>query len=85
MVPATWILMFGVLAADGPAPATALAKAKADAAPAKTAKALAPAEAADRRDVLLLLDGGPLHLRLHLSLGGVSLAEARRRYIGGLI
>ena len=40
---------------------------------------------ADRRDVLLLLDGGPLHLRMHLSLGGVSLAEARRHYVSRLI
>jgi Ca2+-binding EF-hand superfamily protein len=33
------------------------------------------------RDVLLLLDEAPLHLRLHLTLEGVSLAAARNAYI----
>ncbi len=44
-----------------------------------------PSRESDRRDVLLLLDGGPLHLRLNLALGGVSLAEARRQYISRLL
>ena len=41
--------------------------------------------ASDQRDVLLMLDGGPLHLRLHVGLGGISLAEARRQYIARLV
>jgi Ca2+-binding EF-hand superfamily protein len=75
------VLMLVVLA-DGPP--RAVAKASIDAA---RTKAGAPADEnpADRRDVLLLLDGSPLHLRLHLSLEGVSLAEARRRYVNRLI
>ncbi len=36
-------------------------------------------------DSLLMLDSGPLHLRLHVALGGASLAEARRQYVAGLI
>jgi Ca2+-binding EF-hand superfamily protein len=71
MMIASLILTLSVLAADA-------ARGKGE--------ALVEVEAAaDRRDVLLLLDGGPLHLRLHLSLEGVSLAEARRQYVGRLI
>src|SRR5262245_5564723 len=44
-----------------------------------------PAAASDHRDVLVILDGGPLHMRLHVALGGVSLAEARRQYVASLI
>jgi len=36
---------------------------------------------ADRRDVILLLDSGPVHLRLHLGLGGVSLAQYRQQFV----
>ncbi len=43
------------------------------------------AEQADRRDALLMLDSGPLHLRMHVAIGGASLAEARRQYVAGLI
>jgi Ca2+-binding EF-hand superfamily protein len=32
-----------------------------------------------------MLDGGPVHLRLHMAMGGVSLAEARRQYVTRLI
>jgi Ca2+-binding EF-hand superfamily protein len=39
----------------------------------------------DRRDVLMLLDHGPVHLRMNLTLGGVSLAQSRRQYVTGLI
>ncbi len=88
MTLATWILLLGVLGAEGPAPAAARRAEKADAElAAKTIESVAPQRLAqaDRRDVLLLLDGGPLHLRLHLSLGGVSLAEARRQYVDRLI
>lgn len=53
--------------------------------PAKTAAAAAKKPATDQRDVLLLLDEGPLHLRLHVALGGVSLAEARRQYVAKLV
>ena len=41
--------------------------------------------ASDRRDVVLLLDQGPVLIRLHLALGGVSLAEARRAYVHRLV
>lgn len=47
--------------------------------------AATPEAVSDHRDVLVLLDGGPLHLRLHVALGGVSLAESRRQYLAGLI
>ena len=45
----------------------------------------APATRSDQRDVLLMLDGGPVHIRLHLALAGVSLAEARRQFVADLI
>ena len=45
----------------------------------------APAASSDHRDVVVVLDDGPLHLRLHMALGGVSLAEARRQYVADLI
>ncbi|MBW3596403.1 MAG: EF-hand domain-containing protein [Planctomycetes bacterium] len=48
-------------------------------------KGLSPPPPSDRRDVLLMLDGGPLHLRLNLTLGGMSLVEARRQYVAELI
>ena len=41
--------------------------------------------AGDRRDVLLLLDSGPLHLRLNVALGGVSLVESRRQVVNRLM
>src|SRR5436309_2681235 len=44
-----------------------------------------PAAASDRRDLLLLLDGGPVHLRLHLTMGGISLAASRTAYIDRLM
>src|SRR6185436_298914 len=52
------------------------------------ASELSPAKsraAGDRRDVLLLLDGGPLHLRLNVALGGVSLVESRRQVVNRLM
>ncbi|MBW3543132.1 MAG: hypothetical protein KY476_22970 [Planctomycetes bacterium] len=50
----------------------------------------APAAADERpagetRDVVLLLDGGPLHLRFHIALKGRSLDAARSDYIERLI
>jgi Ca2+-binding EF-hand superfamily protein len=39
----------------------------------------------DLRDVLLMLDDGPLHLRFHVTLGGVSLAAARSAYVDRLM
>src|SRR5262245_27622079 len=39
----------------------------------------------DRRDLVLLLEGGPLHFRVKLALGGRSLAESRRAYIDRLM
>lgn len=42
-------------------------------------KSAAPANgSADVRDVLLLLENGPVHLRLHIAIGGKSPAEARK-------
>ena len=45
----------------------------------------APGAGSDHRDVLVMLDGGPLHLRLHVALGGISLAELRRQYVASLM
>lgn len=45
----------------------------------------APAAGTDVRDVLLLLDESPLHLRLHLTLEGLSLAAARSAYVDRLM
>ena len=41
--------------------------------------------ASDRRDVVILLDSGPLVMRLNVGLGGVSLAQSRREYVGKMI
>ncbi|HWB11421.1 MAG TPA: hypothetical protein VG826_19480 [Pirellulales bacterium] len=85
----SWILALSVLAADGPP--TVAAEASVDAArgkvqaPKEQGKQAGADNPADRRDVLLLLDGGPLHLRFYVSLSGVSLAEARRQYVARLI
>src|SRR5262245_48820019 len=40
---------------------------------------------ADIRDVLLLLDEAPLHIRFHVSLGRRALSAVRAAYIGRLI
>lgn len=46
----------------------------------------APAEArSDQRDVLLMLDDSPVHVRLNLALAGVSLVDARRQYLAELM
>ena len=42
-------------------------------------------EAEEVRDSILMLDGGPLHLRMHVSLGGKSLAVRRREYARSLM
>src|SRR5437763_12609571 len=44
-----------------------------------------PPASGDRRDVLLLLDDGPLHLRLNVALGGLSLVESRRQVVNRLM
>jgi Ca2+-binding EF-hand superfamily protein len=41
--------------------------------------------ASDQRDVLVLLDDGPLHMRLRLQLGGQSLSHARQEYVTRLM
>lgn len=41
----------------------------------------AKSQGSDRHDVLLLLDNGPIHLRLNVGMGGVSLTEARQKYV----
>lgn len=40
-----------------------------------------PARSADTRDALLLLDGSPLHLRMHVTLHGKRLQETRDAYV----
>ncbi|MBI3866780.1 MAG: EF-hand domain-containing protein [Planctomycetia bacterium] len=47
---------------------------------AAAAGAVTKAQSDDIRDVLLMLDESPLHLRFHLSLSGISLASARNAY-----
>lgn len=42
-------------------------------------------QTADQRDVLLMLDDSPVHLRLRIALGGVSLGRARDQYISRLL
>ncbi len=46
-----------------------------------------PASSADQdiRDVLLVLDEGPLHLRFHVTVSGLSLAAARNAYVDRLM
>src|SRR5437763_1070566 len=48
---------------------------------APTRSSVPAAKLADRRDALLMLAGGPIHLRMHLALGGVSLAQALRPFV----
>jgi Ca2+-binding EF-hand superfamily protein len=72
-----WLLLVGVARAQQPRTISA------DASAARTAPRAAPG--ADRQDVLLMLEGGPVHVRLHLALSGVSLAEARRQFVSELI
>ncbi|HEV3005124.1 MAG TPA: hypothetical protein VGX78_11725 [Pirellulales bacterium] len=89
-------ILMGLLAADEPSGSTTgafpakterAATAPADVNPRLPKRPTTPTATGetDRRDVLLLLGDGPLHLRLHMGLGGVSLAEARRQYIGRLV
>ncbi len=44
------------------------------------AEVVARTETGETRDSILMLDGGPLHLRIHVSLGRKSLAVRRREY-----
>lgn len=39
----------------------------------------------DRRDVMLMLDTGPIHIRLNMALGGQSLEQCRRQFVNDLI
>lgn len=78
-----WLLTIALLAADGP-PSVSAARQLAVAQTRSDASAT-QSGAADQRDVLLLLDSGPLHLRLKLAIGGVSLAQARRDYLARLM
>jgi len=39
----------------------------------------------DRRDLVLFLDGGPLHFRVRFALGGQSLVQSRKAYIDRLM
>jgi Ca2+-binding EF-hand superfamily protein len=71
-------LSLAVAAGADPSPQTAPGKATVVAA-AATAVA-APPQSDDVRDVLLMLDESPLHIRIHLSLAGVALTSARNAY-----
>jgi Ca2+-binding EF-hand superfamily protein len=77
------IVLLLTLAAGGQAQAVA-----ADGAPTSPVSSqprVPPAGASDRQDIVLLLEQGPLQLRLNLSIGGKSLAAARREYVARLI
>src|ERR1700688_3411095 len=75
------LLVGGARPADRARPAAA---AKVENAPVNaTGAAAAPSE--DVRDVLLMLDDGPLHLRFRVTLSGVSLAAARNAYVDRLM
>lgn len=77
------ILMSCCLPAAGEAPPAAR-----PAPAAQRAAAAAPAASKpplDTRDVLLMLDDGPLHLRFRATLNGVSLPEARNAYVDKLM
>jgi Ca2+-binding EF-hand superfamily protein len=76
------VLLFLTLTADGPAQnAAAAGPGAAPTAIAAPQRSPAAARAGDLQDVVLLLDQGPLQMRLHLAIGGVSLGEARRAYV----
>src|SRR6188474_3140555 len=49
------------------------------------AAAASASPSSERRDLLLLLDNGPVHIRLYVAIGGVSLAESRHSYIDRLM
>ena len=76
------LLLIATFAAEGAARSTTATSARSTPEQARPAQ---PSRESDRRDVLLLLDAGPLHLRLNVALGGVSLAEARRQYVNRLL
>lgn len=84
MLSTVCVLLAATLGADGPATAGS-ARGERPTAVATSSGLGGKISPADRRDVLLLLDGGPLHLRLHLSLEGTSLGEARKHYVAKLI
>ena len=69
MTGAMWLLLTIATAAD----------------PGAAAESTGTTAASDRRDLLLLLDKGPLHIRLNVAIGGVSLAETRNAYIDRLM
>jgi Ca2+-binding EF-hand superfamily protein len=47
--------------------------------------AAAQAPTFDRENVVLMLDNGPVHLRLNLAIGGISLTESRQNYVAQLM
>lgn len=51
----------------------------------QSANAADPAPSAEVRDVILMLDNGPLHVRLHVSVGKQAPTEARRATIDRLM
>jgi len=44
----------------------------------------APPAGSEVRDCILMLDGKPLHLRFHISLGGKALSQLRKEYVARL-
>src|SRR5688572_9022593 len=78
-MPATWLLL---MLATATQPGDAAESLTANAGVVRTGDA---AGDTDRRDLLLLLESGPLHLRLHLKMGGASLAGFRKTYIDRLL
>lgn len=83
MVGSLCLLLAATLGADGPTTSVPVRTNKT--AVAATSTPTTRISPADRRDIVLLLDDGPLHLRLHLSLEGVSLGESRKQYVASLI
>lgn len=78
------ILAISSVAIAGDAPSAGKTKAAPESA--KSAGTTAPAAADDDvREVLLMLDESPLHLRFHLTLSGISLAAARDDYVDRLM
>jgi Ca2+-binding EF-hand superfamily protein len=51
----------------------------------RSAQAQAADSSDDIRDVLLMLDESPLHLRFHLTISGISLSAARNAYVDRLM
>jgi Ca2+-binding EF-hand superfamily protein len=78
------IKRFSLLGKVAAAAATAAAVLWAASGPAADDKAAAPDDAEAVRDVFLLLDRGPLHMRLRITIAGKSPQAVRREYLARL-